>query len=282
MLELVLATPILLLMMAAIVAAGAAAAWKYRAQTEARNIAWRHLWPRFGEFTQYRPPEWQLPKQAGWAGAANNPKIDAAAYEMPIVRGPVGNFTIYSDVFDATQGLCKGTATIRRKFPMLPKFRMYEFYEENYVLYSQWQFGEQGQGSNFYHRIKVLYTMPEPSRGSLDQATQQAASIHNSAALQPIDRDAELASWFGNYINFYPRLRTFTSLDANTVDQRYVQPLVTQIQGDPNGRRRRAGVPQRMAQTFLSMYQQMQRTLMPPPAGLQTYIDQLNDFLSKL
>ena len=263
-------------------AAGAAAAWKFRAQAEARNIAWRHLFPRGGEFADYRPPEWQRPKQAAWGSAPDDPNITAAAFEMPIVRGPVGNFTIRSDVFDPTKGLQKGTGYISRKFPMLPKMRPYQFTEENYVLYSQWQFREQGQGSNFYHRMNVLYNIPQASNNQLSQATQQAASVHNSTPLQPLDQDAELAAWFGHYFNFYPRLRTFTSLDVNTVDQRYVQPLIRQIEGNPNGRRRRAGLPQQMTQTFLSMYRQMQNTLMPPPAGLQTYIDQLNDFLSKL
>ncbi len=284
-LELVLSAPILLLMMGLIVAVGAAAAWKFRAQTEARNIAGRNLWPRGGEFAAYRPPEWQQPKQAGWSAGDKDTKITAPAYEMPVVRGPLGNFTVNSDLFDPTTGLDKGTAYISRKMPMLPKVTPYKFSEENAVLDAQWQFRQQGMESNFYHRINKLYQMPEPPSGllqQLTQATQQATTIHNSTAMRPLDQDAEFMAWYGSAPSFYPRLRTFTSLDVDIVDAHYVQPLVKQIEGDPNNRRRRGGVPRRLTQAFLGMYNQMQKTLMVPPPGLQTKIDELNAFLKKL
>ena len=285
-LELVLSLPILLFVMATIVAFGTAMTWKYRAQVEARNIAWRNLWPRGGEFTSYRPPEWQQPKDAGWKVGDKVAAVDAAAFEMPVIRGPLNNFAVDSNLFDPTKGLDEGTSKLDRDPPMLKKMLpKSQFSEEHFVFDGQWQFRQQGMGSNSDHRINVLYQLPQPPQGLLQQlnsASQTATNLHNSPAMQPLDRDAEFIAWYGSAPDFYPRLRTFTSLDVAMVDKNNVQPLVQRIEGSTSGRRNRGGVPARVTRAFLGLYQSMKTTLLTPPPGLQDKIDQLNAFLKKL
>ena len=285
-LELVLSLPILLFMMATIVVFGTAMTWKYRAQVEARNIAWRNLWPRGGEFTSYRPPEWQAPRVAGFQAAGNVPAVDAAAFEMPVIRGPLNNFAVDSTLFDPTKGLDEGTSKLDRDPPMLKRMLpKSQFSEEHFVFDGQWQFRLQGMGNNFAHRINVLYQMPQPPQGllqKLSSAAQTATNLHNSPAMQPLDNDQEFIAWRGSAPNFYPTLRTFTSLDLAQVDKNYVQPLVLRIEGGQQGRRKRPGVPSRMADAFLGLYQAMLKALPTPPPGLQQKIDELNAFKKKL
>ncbi|HZZ73397.1 MAG TPA: hypothetical protein VFE24_14175 [Pirellulales bacterium] len=285
-LELVLSLPVLLFVMATMIGFGTAATWKYRAQVEARNVAWRHIWPRGGEFAEYRTPEWQAPKNVGYQAGGTVAALDAEPYEMPVVRGPLENFTVASTLFDATKGLDEGTSEIDRDFPLLKKMLPhYQFDEAHYLFDNQWQFRQQRMGSNADHRINVLYQMPQPPQDLLQQLTtagQTATTIHNSVAMQPLDQDAELTSWYGRARNFYPRLRRFTSLDVDLVEQRYVQPLVQQIEGGANGRRNSSGVAGSLTNAFLQMYTSMQNSLTTPPPGLQDKIDQLNQFKKTL
>jgi hypothetical protein len=101
-------------------------------------------------------------------------------------------------------------------------------------------------------------------------------------AVDVLDHDAELAAWYGSYIDFHPSCRTFCTLDVQLVHDRYVAGVLGRI----------AGVPQRIASTFLRMYQaqlQILQSMMPPPADaqaqialLQQKIDILEDYLASL
>src|SRR5207249_2687449 len=135
--------------------------------------------------------------------------------------------------------------------PMLARLGPYRFNVQQPLIDGTWAYWQTGQWGNQSRRMPDLYPQTPPQntaeKAAFDQAIQAIATAPFLPDLAVLDRDQELQAWYGNYIDFHPRTG-FCSLDPNLVRSRYIANpvgLFTRI----------ANVPQRMAKTFLSMYQ---------------------------
>lgn len=253
-LELVLSLPLLLAVAALFVGLGAAASWKIRTQVNARQRVWSDRWPRAGAFNP-RPTNW--PQQAPLEVVTAPPltSIDLEPLQAPVVRGPLGGQIVVDDtLFDPALQVIEGHAHLERRPPLLPRLGAYELDVRHDLLDRRWQYRQMGLVSNTQRRIPRIYDLPEGQ----GQAAYLAAynAILNSpqrSAWAVLDRDEELATFYGHYFDFHPRLRDFCSLDVEQVRSSGVNPLIDRIQSRKPPRPV-PGVPERLTRTFLQRY----------------------------
>lgn len=294
-LELVLALPILLFTMALIINHGTVAAWKVRALVTARHAAWASRWPRDASLTP-RAAYW--PSQGTSVGVTPSdiPALDDPRIDRPVVRGPLPNLEVHSDLLEPIHGLSEGTSSLTRNFPLLGRIGPYHLNAHASILDNHWQFQrtdwpEQGKGlpANIWRRIPVIYLLPKADRsvsGAYYQAVMTALQAPYREALAPLDDDPEYRritamldpsgqGWAPNF-TVSRRLAFHCTLDS-TVHQGAVENLRNRVQGgterDDNGNVRRViGLPEEMTRSILGAYNQAiaglqsQLNSTPPPS----------------
>lgn len=303
-LEMVLSLPILLFVMGLMVVFGAAGAWKVRAHTNSRYAVWRTLDLRTGG-NDGNPTGWpQQGTSLFQQQASPTPLTDEPFLDHPVVRGPQLNepnegkfLEVILDTLEMQDGLNKGFARIQRDFVLLKNMppRQIDFSRDHLIFgESRWTHMDMNIG-NDRRRILTTYDLVfEEYDPDAAAEYQQAAAIVTGIyqGLQPlrvIDRDEELADWFGSYINFHPRpQRCASNYDPQTLWDEVGENLVDRIQGKQSspGQRHIDSVAETIAKRFRLMYQQQKAILEaqdPPPQAeidaLQELIDQLNRFL---
>jgi len=295
-LELVLALPILLFTMALILNHGTVASWKVRALVTARHSAWASRWPRDASLAP-RPAYW--PSQGTSVGVTPGdiPALDDPRIDKPVVRGPLANLDVHSDLLDPIHGLRDGTSTLTRDFPLLGRIGKYRLEADAPILDNQWQYQrtnwpQQGTSvpANVWRRIPVIYLLPKADRslsGAFYQAVMTALGAPYREALAPLDDDPEYRritatldpsgqGWAPNF-TAGRRLAFHCTLDR-AVEQSAVDDLRDRIQGrtdrDSSGRviRHVPGLAEEMTRAILSVYNQAIAALQsqlnstPPPS----------------
>lgn len=291
----------MLLVMGLMIIFGTSAAWKVRTHANARQAVWRTFTPRSGD---------DDPDPAGWPRSAEMSMGEAQTSVFPddpfqgfeVVRGPrIGDpqsgqyLDVRQGTMDPIDGTIEGTAHIERGFPVLGALppEGINFTRIHAAFDGRWQFWDMGIGSNRSRRVPFMYPLDLQARipGLTGQYVTAALGIvenPNRDALNVLDHDEELAAFYGGYIDFHPRIRGCT--DNPEELRRMVESRLQEIS---------PGVPQRMTQRFLNMYQSQLSTLenqLNDPntpagqrariqgqmSGLQSKIEQLEQFQSTL
>lgn len=287
-LELVLSLPVLLFVTALIVAVGSAACWKVRAHEVARNVGMRERWGRgYGPFGFAQVEEWWPRRAQHGAGDVDTlPELDLGGLQHPVMRGPLGPIGV-RPLFDPQPHVREGRAQLERSPPVLRSLPDYEFDVRHAYLERTWQYRYMGLSSTNSRRIPVIYDLPDGS-GEADfyRAIDDMLTTPQRPAWGVLDRDEELAAWYGSYRNLYPYLRGFCSLDVDEVRRNQVQRLIYRIQGKHRPGRV-TGTPERIARVFLNRFRAELDYLQQPDAianpareaQLQQWIDELEAFL---
>ena len=302
MLELVLSLPIMLFVMGLMIIFGAAGSWKVRTLSNSRQAVWRTFSPRTGDddpiVLGFRSPS-EMSVEDGDASIFDE---DPFA-EFPVVRGPQivdpqsgQSLPVRQGLLDITVGLVQGHASIERGYPVLsdmPPGRI-DFVRKHAAVDGRWQFWDMGLVSNRTRRVRFMY--PIDLQGRMPDLTQQYVNAAlaigqspNAQALNVLDQDDELRSFYGRYIDYHARVGRGCTTDTSEL-QNLLDDLVPRIN---------PGVPQRMTRDFIKMYEtqianlqaQLDNPLTPPGQQgglqgqieqLQTQVDQLRQFQSTL
>ncbi|VAX38329.1 hypothetical protein MNBD_PLANCTO02-2468 [hydrothermal vent metagenome] len=297
-LELVLALPLLLFVMALMIIFGTAAAWKVRTHATAREVVWRTLPPRNG---------YNNPRPSGWPDSAtisqgssfpslfpNDPFSNHEVVRGPLVTDPETGFSVpvKRDIIDITKGIKKGHAKIKRDFPLFRGMppHQYEFRRDHVLTGgSRWQYSSMGfrRNHNQDQRTVALYPMnlgelePELTQEFLDAAIDILLNP-NRPDLAVLDRDEEILFWYGNKIDFHPKVSGMCSTDRNAIELTKVLPLIDRIKGKL-GSNPVSSIAERMARKFKEMYEEELEFLGDSnptrKAELEGFINQLSLFL---
>jgi len=302
-LELVLVIPLLMMVMALMINFAHQVAWKVQAQTASRQAVWRQR-PTHLAGSRDRPPRnWEPPASMSVGGVTPPPLFPQDPYDNysalrgPLLRDPqVGSPTAQLQVdrglLSLNDDLVQGQASINREVVLLPRLYQIAFDVKHPLLQSEWRFHDLGYGSNNDRRTLKLYSYlphPEVTKRGIDTQTAFLNVIRAPfrPALAILDKDQELATWFGSAPDFHPQAGRPCVIDRDFVYRTVVQPLIDRIQGPKGGGR--GGVPEHMAQTFIRMYREQIAELqlqVPPPKAeiqaLQDKIDELNRFIGTL
>lgn len=305
-LELVLALPLLLAVMALIVNFAHAATWKVRAATNARLAMWRHR-PMWNADSDPKPVNfWPTGASLGVGGGARIGQVDSIWQQPAIaqawIKGPIfvaGNGYLGvrdNRVNEMGEGVSQGNADATLRYPFMPSMGNMSMSAEHSLMDSVWQFHTMGYGWNEARRAKGWWQLEDsPEWAGLKQVYQTAdAQIRQNPQrnlMTPLDRDEDLMRFFGPRnprSDFYPS-PGFCDNDPMRVHDQLVAPggLLDDIRGSRNPRN--PGVCERMASSYLQMYQAELNLLMAlpnPPAArmnqLQQWIRELTDFIAKL
>ena len=258
----VLALPILLFIMALYINFGVAASWKVRALSVARHSAFGMRWPRTG------PTD---PKPAYFAGDAQMsraaervPSLDDPRANHPVIRGPLpGQNDVPIDLLDPADGLLKGRAVVEEDFPLMRRLGPFMLEPSTYLLDNKWQYQRTRLPNNWLRRIPAIYQLAQVP-ALADNYVAVCNAILNAAfrpQLLPLDRDDEFLYWENWAPDFHPRLRRFCSTDLQVAAEA-VESLVDRIRGrEPPPEPRIKGVPERMAESFIGLYERIIRRL---------------------
>ena len=323
-LELVMALPILLFIMGLMVNFATSTCWKVRTMTAARQAIYRARdgWRGGGDV---HLPDWpnngRLNRTGAGAlrtvnGAWIRPEIDKAflrgptiVNEGPYPRGNAGGIGVYPrESLVMSNGLSTGTADLSREMPFLKNLRgggvpggsgrgprdlgQFRYSLRHALLENRWQFYNMGYGWNEDRRLRGWYNFETQGAWAQEQARFQQADATLTAypareQLAVLDRDDELMNFLRtqNY-GCFPGAGGCT-LDAVTFRQVNLPRVVDSIQGPRGGGR--GGVPECLANRFLSMYRQQLQALLamqfPPQAEvarLQQLIQELQQFVGSL
>jgi len=313
-LEMVLSLPILLLLMALIINYGTVASWKVRALSLARHELWSQREGRAGGALpqkQYYPVYWPSFPQGMSKGSGGWPlaSLDDPHVDLPVARGPmVGDFAVDRDLFDPTQAMREGNATVSRGFPLMSRLGRYTAEAATQALNGRWVWEVMGPRANRDFRVPLLYTVPQTGAefGYATMYVQAVARIWYSsfqADLWPMDKDDEFIYWGRRFFTegvpgWVPRrgapdfyrdfgwLHEFCTTDEADV-RGWVDNLIERLQGGPG----RPGIAEQMRRAFRDFFQSvvdvLQRQLEsdpPPPnaADIQRSIDDLNQKIEQL
>jgi hypothetical protein len=294
-LELVMAIPLVLFVVALSVIMGTVSCWKIRAQGVARDAIFSRRWPRGGPFDP-QESEWRVANAVrGDQPGPALPELDSPVFQNPILRGPLPGISVNSQMFDPTSRARIGNAQLTRAVPTLKRLGNYSLNVQQFLVDGKWQYWQLGYTSNTSRRLRQLYdllNLPAAASAKVkyQQAQQQTVFVYMQPALFVLDRDDELTAWYGQPRDFHPRLSRACALDANLLQQQTVPRLLSAIDGQPRlpGQGKPRGVPETMARTFLSMYQQQLQILQNGQgnqaqiAALKQKIQVLQDFLNTL
>jgi hypothetical protein len=252
-----------------------------------------------------RPVNWPQSASMGVSGASRLSTIDQVwdqpAIHHPFVSGPIistpnisaanAYIQVYQGrIYAMADGVQRGTAYIERPLPLLPRLGPYYFDVKHSLVDNRWQFHTMNYPWNDSRRTKGWYnweSQPEwaAAIAAYREADQQILNNPQRTDLDPLDRDAEFSAFYGGRPpDFHPRVGGMCVTDRTLIAAQLIENpggLIHRIQGPKGGGR--GGVPERMANAFIKLYQdqimQLQQQ-MPPPTqqiqGLQQFIDQLN------
>lgn len=263
MLEMVLALPVLLFLLALLVNYGTVAAWKVRALTVSREMAWSTRWPRSGT-TNPRPHYWPTTASVGVNGPGDVAELDVAAVNYPVVRGPnLMGTLVDGELLDPGRGLREGTADITREYPLLPSLGPYRKSATNELLDDAWPYPRMGLHRNRLRRLPVIYELARAPEGYASAYIQAAKAILYAPfrqALAPLDRDNEFRTYSllwgdGSAPDFHPHLHGFCTLDTSTVAEHVTTLVDAERQGGCGTSV--SNVPRCMAEAFIGLYQRV-------------------------
>jgi len=310
-LELVLSLPILLFVMGLMILIGWVATFKVRTQIHAREAAWRSIWranPRSDAQNMPNPPGFPPPAgmsvDRSFVPCIPMPTIELAQNDShQVTRGPMlhdhqsgRGLRVDQDALDPRRGMITGQATVERGFPVMGQMppRGYRHEVDFPILDNRWQFWQKGLQSNGSRRSLRLYpdlaqrwqSVTATHTARFDQLANALRSGLSRRQMDLLDRDAELASYYGAYRDYYPnppRARTSAPADLS----RFANQLIGQVQGGPRPRNglNAAGVPGKLTRDFLNMYRslaQQARMNMQSDAAYIPLIQQLEAFESSL
>jgi hypothetical protein len=168
---------------------------------------------------------------------------------------------------------------------------------EHRLLDSVWQFHTMGYASNDSRRAKGWWEIEESAdwfseRADFLEADSKMVQNPQRELMRPLDRDLELIAFYGHSnrrSDFYSRLPGFCVDDPQQVQQMITAPrgILDDIRGSTSYRM--PGVCERMARSYLDMYQAelaiLEQQEDPPAdriADLKKWIKQLQDYITKL
>lgn len=273
----------MLFVMGLIVIVGTTASWKARTVSNARQAAWRSLWPRTGAIDPY-PAGWPSNGHLRVESSPNNALPSDPFASHPVVRGqplaaPSGEIIpVRTSLLSISGNLQLGVAELDRPYPLLGNMDPGRIHlmREHAVLDRVWGFHEM-VGSNNSRRIPALYPidMSGPLAGELTRfgrAANQIVSNPQQRFLQMLDDDSELRNprapvgspsyeppyGIGRAPDYHfpegvPRTALLNpdsvcSYDLMTLEQRVRNPLLSEV----------LLVPRRLTRDYLAMYRRHQ------------------------
>lgn len=316
-LELILSLPFLMAVLALIINMGIEVKWKIQTLAVSRQAVWRQRPGRKGA-TDPQPADWPAQSTTLRVTPAPAPPLfpqDPFA-QNAVVRGPVltnpngqsaqSQLRVDTELFDISGKVEQGNATIKRPFPLFQNLPGVRLGVDHLLADGQWRFQEMNMPSNEWRRILRIYTFDAPGNvvefaNQFQMAISAIMSFPRRGDLAVLDRDSELSAWYGPPPpDFHPWLRVLGCCNEGSGDDcctcalnRFLvydgplQDLIVQIQGPKGGGK--YGVPWRMADAFIRMYQSQLNQLKnqdPPDQSrinaLQQLIDQLKAFQGTL
>ncbi len=298
----------LLVMMSLIINFGTTAPWHLRGQIAARNAVWRSLAIRTGNGNRPNPPNWWAPATMGLMPARQFTTVpnDMVApiwmqgdLMQPALRGPAivdpssGQQILMNNLqyVEMVNQALVGSAGLTKAMPLLPNMRKAQIYPMQPVLDHFWRFQDMGFVVNNNWRIKGWYRIEADQVGDgnlmqlftqFQMADMQIQQNPGAQILITLDRDPEFPPWGMTPPDVYPRPGGCEATPS-TVQQNMVinqGGLIDQIQGRQNPPVQ--GVPKRLAQAFISLYQreiQFYQAQNPPN---QAMIQQLQQWIQQL
>lgn len=307
-LEMVLCAPLLMFIMALMMMIGNAGAWKVRSLATSREAIWTTLGAYNGSDNEH-PIGW--PQDAPLLIQDATPSIfDTDLFSThTVVRGPAltadlvsggtASLSVITPTLDIRDGITKGHTHLRRPYPVFSSqyTRGINFPRDHLIFGgSRWSIRDMGIW-NDSRRILSTYELElesyDPGAFSeFQNASLRTTAVYNEPGLFPLDRDSELAAWFGGFhswaIDFHP---TPCGQCENCPQTTQELSLVVQNLADRiHGKNGPAGAAETMATRFRQMYQEQLDLLNaqdPPPTGgnvtqLEELIEQLTNFINSL
>ena len=278
--EMALTLPLLMAFVAALVAFGYAASWKIRSEVVARNVGWRNRHPRWVNWEAY-PAEW--PRSATFDrhdGAQLSDLDQFSVTQAPVIRGPISQINVDSNVLNFSRDVIQGGAQIQRTPPLMPGLGQISYDTKHQYLDDFFTHSEMGIW-NTSRRIPRIYDLDlDFVRGS-GPVIAAISAIENNPQRQlliALEDDPEFIAWSGSAPDFHPRISTRNyELDVGWVRQRYVTGLLRSIER----------LPQTMANSTIRLYQQQIDESIPPLsdgaiAEVERKIEELQAYIERL
>jgi hypothetical protein len=189
--------------------------------------------------------------------------------DRPVVGGPLPNNFRVVPVLDPIRGSRKGSSSLIRRYPMLPRLGPYESGEIENPLVDQNGSGPLMGIPNVFRRTKRLYILPSTDQKyptALARASQDMFSIPHYMHLYVLDRDEDVLKFRGHYVDFHPRVRhpyatsrlvdlRYCELDPEVVRTNEVNRLIDTLGADGKARLGRISrLPRTLTKFFLDMY----------------------------
>ena len=223
----VLTLPLLMGIMGLIMVFGFVASWKVRSEVVARDVGWRMRNPRSNQLHP-RSEEWpeiedgELGLSASIVG-----RLDAVAdqpvVQAPIIRGPLPEMNVNSDLLDLSRNLARGISTVDQPSQVMSEIGRVDYQTQNDFLTEELKYRPMGIGSfrskihsrarnyplvinNFARRLPFLWET------ELDLLYDQgdvsglifAINEFRDPIVLPIDEDLDFYHWPRRFL----RLRT--------------------------------------------------------------------------
>ena len=278
--EMALTLPLLMGFVAALVAFGYAASWKIRSEVVARNVGWRNRHPRWAHWQVY-PAEWPTSGTFDRHGAASlNDLAQFSVTEAPIIRGPISQVNVNSNILNLSRDVIQSGAQIRRTPPLLPRLGEISYDTSHQYLDDFFTHSEMGI-SNSSRRIPRIYELDLDFVRDSAPVLLAVSAIENNPRRQlliALDQDPEFIAWRGGAPDFHPRVSTRTfELDVDWVREQRVESLLSSIER----------LPQTMARSTIGLYREQIDESEPPLsdaaiAELERKIQELEDYLGRL
>jgi hypothetical protein len=277
---------VLLFVVALLINYGTMAAWRIRGEIVSHDAAFRARSGRTGGSEGRLASVWPAPATHATAEDPPMTQLDDSFLQHPVVRGPLPNGFVVRPVLDPdTIGAYRGTASIERRFPLMPRLGQYDSGEiANSLLDRMWTNWEMGI-PNRVRRIPVLYQLPRTDPQLPDafrRAVYAVMNIPHFEALNVLDHYEDMRLITGRYPDFHPVVHEMCELDRELVYRRQVQRLIDIRLPDRTIRLGEISrLPRTMTNFFLSTYrayvaslrqriQALQDELAgPPPASPQ-------------
>lgn len=251
--EMTLVTPMLMLIMAVIIAFGFNATWKLRTEAVARDVTWRNRTPHTGVWNtnrETRNPEWPEARDSEEIANASDGRDSAMTVfgdddvlHWAIIRGPIQNINVDSEILNFARTVDDGVAALYRKPSILGNVGRIDFRTHFTILSDQFRFSEMGGHQagfwgNYARRFPMIYETELDhleERPEFISAHQRCQSARDPLCLA-LDEDEEFFNWYQNRCripDFHPRVSYFLSFDHEWVQRRRVDPVLGSIERVP-------------------------------------------------
>ena len=278
--EMALSLPLLMGLVAALVAFGYAAGWKVRSEVVARNVGWRNRHPRWAHWNAY-PAEWPTTGTFDRHGGRQLEDLEQFSItQAPIIRGPISQINVNSNILNISRDVTQSGAQIRRTPPLLPRLGEISYDTGHQYLDDFFTHSEMGI-SNSSRRIPRIYEIDLDFVRDSGPVLLAVSAIENNPRRQlliALDQDPEFIAWRGGAPDFHPRVSTRDyELDVAWVRQQRVAGLLRSIER----------LPQRMVNSTIGLYREQINESEPPLsdaaiAELERKIQELEEYRRRL